>query len=140
LWQTFSRQRLRFLAHEGAQRFTTARVAEKAGVSVGSLYQYFPNTASILFRLQTEEWRSTTALLRRILEDRTKPPLERLRAAVHAFVRSECEEAEMRQALGDAAPFYCDAPKRGSQGAPARAPCSYSSRRRFLKHRRRREA
>jgi AcrR family transcriptional regulator len=99
------------LANEGAQRFTTARVAEKAGVSVGSLYQYFPNKASILFRLQTEEWRSTTALLRGILEDRTKPPLERLRAAVHAFVRSECEEAEMRLALGDAAPFYRDAPE-----------------------------
>jgi AcrR family transcriptional regulator len=97
------------LADEGAQRFTTARVAEKAGVSVGSLYQYFPNKASILFRLQTEEWRSTTALLRGILEDRTRPPLERLRAAVHAFVRSECEEAEMRMALGDAAPF--DAPE-----------------------------
>jgi AcrR family transcriptional regulator len=99
------------LAEGGAQRFTTARVAEKAGVSVGSLYQYFPNKASILFRLQTEEWRSTTALLRGILEDRTRPPLERLRAAVHAFVRSECEEAEMRLALGDAAPFYRDAPE-----------------------------
>lgn len=99
------------LAVEGAQRFTTARVAEKAGVSVGSLYQYFPNKASILFRLQTEEWRSTTELLRGILEDRSKQPLERLRATVHAFVRSECEEAEMRQALGDAAPFYRDAPE-----------------------------
>ncbi len=99
------------LAQEGAQRFTTARVAEKAGVSVGSLYQYFPNKASILFRLQTEEWRSTAALLRGILEERTKPPLDRLRAAVHAFVRSECEEAEMRLALGDAAPFYRDAPE-----------------------------
>jgi AcrR family transcriptional regulator len=99
------------LAAEGAQRFTTARVAEKAGVSVGSLYQYFPNKASILFRLQTEEWRSTAELLRGILEDRTTPPLERLRAAVHAFVRSECEEAEMRQALGDAVPFYRDAPE-----------------------------
>ena len=99
------------LAQEGAQRFTTARVAEKAGVSVGSLYQYFPNKASILFRLQTEEWRSTTALLRGILEERTKPPLDRLRAAVHAFVRSECEEAEMRLALGDAAPFYRNAPE-----------------------------
>jgi AcrR family transcriptional regulator len=32
------------LAKEGAQRFTMARVAAKAGVSVGSLYQYFPNT------------------------------------------------------------------------------------------------
>jgi AcrR family transcriptional regulator len=107
------------LADEGAQRFTTARVAEKAGVSVGSLYQYFPNKASILFRLQTEEWRSTTALLRGILEDRTKPALERLRAAVHAFVRSECEEAEMRLALGDAAPVYRDAPEAEAPRASA---------------------
>jgi hypothetical protein len=28
------------LAEEGAQRFTTARVAERAGVSIGSLYQH----------------------------------------------------------------------------------------------------
>lgn len=42
------------LEKEGARRFTTARVAEKAGVSVGSLYQYFPNKASILFRLQSD--------------------------------------------------------------------------------------
>jgi len=99
------------LAKEGAHRFTTARVAEKAGVSVGSLYQYFPNKAAILFRLQADEWRQTSALLRDILEDRAKPPLDRLRAAVHAFVRSECEEAELRIALGHAAPLYRDAPE-----------------------------
>ena len=75
------------LAKEGAQRFTTARVAEKAGVSVGSLYQYFPNKAAILFRLQTDEWRETTGLLREILGDRSRPPPERLRALVHAFIR-----------------------------------------------------
>jgi AcrR family transcriptional regulator len=99
------------LAGEGAQRFTTARVAEKAGVSIGSLYQYFPNKAAILFRLQSDEWRQTTELLRVILEDERRPPLERLRALVHAFIRSECDEAGMRVALNDAAPLYRDAPE-----------------------------
>jgi AcrR family transcriptional regulator len=102
---------IRVLARDGAQRFTTARVAETAGVSVGSLYQYFPNKESILFRLQTDEWRQTTALIDGILDDTTQPPLERLRAVVRAFFRSECEEAEMRIALSDAAPLYRDAPE-----------------------------
>jgi AcrR family transcriptional regulator len=33
----------RILEAEGIERFNTNRVAERAGVSVGSLYQYFPN-------------------------------------------------------------------------------------------------
>lgn len=102
---------IQVLAQEGVQRFTTARVAEKAGVSVGSLYQYFPNKAAILFRLQSDEWRQTTELLRGILEDIQKPPLERLRILAHTFIRSECEEAQMRVALSDAAPYYRDAPE-----------------------------
>ncbi|MFK3821576.1 TetR family transcriptional regulator [Pseudomonas yamanorum] len=102
---------IQVLAKEGASRFTTARVAEKAGVSVGSVYQYFPNKAAILFRLQTDEWQQTSQMLSRILEDVSQPPLERLRALVHAFIRSECEEAQMRVALSDAAPLYRDAPE-----------------------------
>ena len=99
------------LANEGARRFTAARVAEKAGVSIGSLYQYFPNKAAILFRLQSDEWRQTGDLLRDILADSRRPPLERLRRLVHAFIRSECEEAAIRGALDDAAPLYRDAPE-----------------------------
>jgi len=102
---------LQVLAKEGAQRFTTTRVAERAGVSVGSIYQYFPNKAAILFRLQSDEWRETTDMLRATLADATRPPLERLRRLVHAFVKSECDEAAMRVALSDAAPLYRDAPE-----------------------------
>ena len=111
LVSTILQAAIQVLTKEGAQRFTTARVAEKAGVSVGSLYQYFPNKAAILFRLQSDEWRQTTELLRGILEDTQKPPLERLRTLVHAFIRSECDEAAMRGALDDAAPLYRDAPE-----------------------------
>ncbi len=98
------------LTAEGAQRFTTARVAERAGVSIGSLYQYFPNKASILFRLQSDEWRHSTEMLSKVL-DSAKPPKDRLRHLVHEFVRSECEEAPVRLALADAAPLYRDAPE-----------------------------
>ncbi|MHA3735496.1 TetR family transcriptional regulator [Pseudomonas sp. Eth.TT006] len=102
---------IQVLTEYGATRFTTARVAERAGVSIGSLYQYFPNKAAILFRLQSDEWLHTTQMLQRILQDLDQPPLARLRTLVQAFIRSECEEAQMRGALNDAAPLYRDAPE-----------------------------
>ncbi len=102
---------IRVLEREGAHRFTTIRVAQAAGVSVGSLYQYFPNKQAILYRLQLDEWTRTGATIDGILGDDTLPPGPRLRALLRAFFRSECEEAPLRLALDAAAPSYHSAPE-----------------------------
>ena len=39
---------IQVLLDGGLERLTTTRVAERAGVSVGSLYQYFPNKQSLV--------------------------------------------------------------------------------------------
>src|ERR1700689_5062828 len=83
----------RILARDGARSFTAARVAEEAGVSVGSLYQYFPNKEAILFRLQADEWDETWGGLEQILGDASALPLERLRRAIVTSFQSERAEA-----------------------------------------------
>jgi AcrR family transcriptional regulator len=40
------------LVKDGWERFTTNNVAERAGVNIASLYQYFPNKESIVAELQ----------------------------------------------------------------------------------------
>ncbi len=78
---------------------------------MGSVYQYFPNKAAILFRLQADEWQQMGQSLERMLSDTTQEPFERLRAAVRMFFRSESDEARMRAALAEAAPVYRDTPE-----------------------------
>jgi AcrR family transcriptional regulator len=69
-----SRQRLEhvldtadaLLAREGAEALTMARVAEAAGVSIGSMYQYFPDKGAIAEELAlryVEEFKDIAAAL-----------------------------------------------------------------------------
>jgi AcrR family transcriptional regulator len=99
------------LERDGAQKFTTIRVAERAGVSIGSVYQYFPNKQAILHRLQLDEWERTGETVDAILGDESLPPPARLRALFGTFFKSECDEGALRQALAAAAPRYHDAPE-----------------------------
>jgi AcrR family transcriptional regulator len=45
----------RILTEEGIEELTTNRIADVAGVTVGSLYQYFPNKEAILANLFSEK-------------------------------------------------------------------------------------
>jgi AcrR family transcriptional regulator len=59
---------IRILETEGSLAMTTSRVAEVAGVSVGTLYQYFGNRDAILDALQDRELERATELLQSLLK------------------------------------------------------------------------
>src|SRR5690606_3069037 len=72
----------RILADEGPGALTTNRIALRAGVSIGSLYQYFPDRKAIVRALFERELARAEALRPATLDDPTRPAEERLRAAV----------------------------------------------------------
>jgi AcrR family transcriptional regulator len=92
----------RVLAREGAARFTTNRVAEAAGVSVGSLYQYYPNKAALLLRLHERDADRLWSELRVVLDDGGTPPRERLARIVHGFFQVQGAATDHHLALQEA--------------------------------------
>jgi AcrR family transcriptional regulator len=60
---------VQILDREGLDAATTTRVAEVAGVSIGSLYQYFSHRDAILKALQDREFERTLAFMQRVLAD-----------------------------------------------------------------------
>jgi AcrR family transcriptional regulator len=62
---------VRVLDQEGSDAATTTRIAEVAGVSVGTLYQYFENRAAILDALQDQEFERATDFMQRVLAEST---------------------------------------------------------------------
>lgn len=66
----------RILVKRGYQSTTTNHIAEAAGVSVGSLYQYFPNKEAIVAALLDEHLEATQEFLRRGTANALEQPLE----------------------------------------------------------------
>jgi AcrR family transcriptional regulator len=72
----------RILSAPGGPRLTTNAIAARAGVSVGSLYQYFPNKQAILRALIARELARAEARRPTVLDDASVPASKRMRAAV----------------------------------------------------------
>ena len=62
------------LATEGAGALTTTRIAEAAGMSVGSLYQYFPDRDTIIEALAIAYWSDLLDLVEGVAEAEEREP------------------------------------------------------------------
>jgi len=91
---------IQVLLSHGADQLTTTRVAERAGVSVGTLYQYYPNKQSLLYAVMEEHLdRVATAVEAACEESCHKPLAEMIRHVVEEFVDVKMDRADISVAL-----------------------------------------
>ena len=76
----------RVLEEVSFKKFTTNRVAEAAGISIGSLYQYFPNKQSILIELERIAIDKMTANIENLLFDENHTSQDRLFKVIEYFL------------------------------------------------------
>ncbi len=91
---------IQVLLGEGIHRLTTTRVAERAGVSVGTMYQYFPHKQALLYALNE---RYLDRLAERVemacLLSHHTPTRAMVEALVNEYWDAKTERAEVTRAL-----------------------------------------
>jgi len=98
--EAISEATIQVLLSHGAERFTTTRVAERAGVSVGTLYQYYPNKQSLLFAVLEHHMNNVATRVEAACESACYKPLaEMIKEMVEAFVDAKMERADISAAL-----------------------------------------
>ncbi|MFO0756020.1 MAG: TetR/AcrR family transcriptional regulator [Byssovorax sp.] len=88
------------LVKDGWGHFTTNRVAERAGVNISSLYQYFPNKTAILEAVRESHIEQT----RRALLDAVGSGEDPVRAMVRALIEAHRVAPELHRALTEELP------------------------------------
>jgi AcrR family transcriptional regulator len=98
--EAISEATIQVLLSHGADRLTTTRVAERAGVSVGTLYQYYPNKESLLFAVLEDHLGRVTAAVETACEQASHKPLSQIiRTVVEAFVDAKMDRTDISVAL-----------------------------------------
>jgi AcrR family transcriptional regulator len=86
----------RVIQGEGLRGATTRRIAERAGVSVGSLYQYFPGRDALVAAYLERCLAADVATLAAMVDELRSEPLEVLVDRVaRAFLRRHLEQREL---------------------------------------------
>jgi len=89
----------------GAEAVTTNRIAEAAGVSIGSLYQYFPDKQAIFTALYDRHVDEVRQVIQRTMADCTSASVEDFtRELVEGLAIVHTEDAEVHEIFSSAVP------------------------------------
>ncbi|WP_215905678.1 TetR/AcrR family transcriptional regulator [Thalassospira sp. TSL5-1] len=122
----------RILADQGWAGFTTNRVAEVAGVSIGSLYQYFPDKLSLIDAIRERHLADCLSVLRNVTAT-AKPLPVFVEELVSNIIAIHSINPGLHRVLLDEAPFSDtfrnpdSAFEQEYLGYYERAVCSYQS-------------
>jgi AcrR family transcriptional regulator len=96
---------------------TTNRIAERARISIGSLYQYYPNKDAILAELLTRHLDAGLAgISLRALEDPPEPLEEIVRGFVRAAIANHLDDPQLLRIMIEQAPRSAELMERISTG------------------------
>jgi len=99
----------RVLRRHGAEAITTNRVAEAAGVSIGSLYQYFPDKQAIFAALHERHVDSVRDVMERTVTHFTSASLEEVTLElVERLAQVHANDAELHEVVSAQVPGSAD--------------------------------
>ncbi len=91
---------IQVLLKDGPDQLTTVRVAQRAGVSVGTLYQYFPNKQALLFAVLERHLLQVSKVVEDACTSSRLQPLEvMVSALVNSFIDAKLTDRETALAL-----------------------------------------
>ena len=103
---------IRILKRDGYRAITTNRIADVAGVSIGSVYQYFPDKASIFNALHQRHVDQIDRMVQSKLVEHASSALEDLmRAMIEAMVDAHATDPELYELLLTEVPHKADGTK-----------------------------
>jgi len=96
---------VRILKREGVNGLTTNRIAEIAGVSIGSLYQYFPDKNAIFAALHRRHIEEIDRMIHEVLTRYAASELHSLiRALIEAMIDAHTKDPELYELLAAEVP------------------------------------
>jgi len=90
----------RIIERDGIAALNTNRIAERAGVSIGTLYEYFPNKDAILIAMARQRLADDERLVRQALSGpEADQDMSVARKAIHALVALHEDRPKVRRAI-----------------------------------------